>query len=99
MAKVVWLAAALDDLDAIARYIAADSPRYAASVVQAVKAASRDLRRFRRMGPVVPEWDDDSYRQRIIYSYRMIYRIRGKRVEILAVTRGARLLPEDLRSR
>ena len=99
MAKVVWLAAALDDLDAIAEYIAADSPRFAASVVQRVKAASRDLQRFPRMGPIVPEWDDDSYRHRIIYSYRMIYRIRGKRVEILAVIHGARLLPQDLRNR
>ena len=65
MAKVVWLAAALDDLDAIADYIAADSPRYAASVVQRVRAASRELRRFPRMGPRVPEWDDESYQQRI----------------------------------
>ena len=99
MAKVVWLPAALDDLDAIATYIAADSPRYAASVVQRVKAASRDLRRFPGMGAIVPEWDDDSYRQRIIYNYRLIYRIRGKRVEILAVIHGARLLPQDLRNR
>src|SRR5215212_2979372 len=99
MAKVVWLSAALDDLDAIADYIAADSPRYASSVVQRVKAASRELRKFPRMGPMVPEWDDETYRQRIIYSYRLIYRIRGKRAEILAVIHGARLLPEEFRNR
>ena len=99
MAQVVWLSAALDDLDAIAEYISADSPRYAAAVVERFKSASRDLLRFPRMGPVVPEWNDESYRQRIIYSYRLIYRIRQDRVEILAVIHGARLLPEDLRNR
>ena len=97
MAQVVWLPAALDDLDGIADYIAADSPRYAAAVVERFKAASRDLARFPRIGPRVREWDDDSYRQRIIYSYRLIYRLRDDRVEILAVIHGARLLPDDLR--
>jgi toxin ParE1/3/4 len=72
MAEVVWLSAALDDLDAIADYIAADSPRYAAVVVERFKSATRDLGRFPRMGPRVREWDDDTYRQRIIYSYRLI---------------------------
>ena len=99
MAEVVWLSEALDDLDAIAEYIAADSPRYAAAVVEKFLAASGDLSQFPRMGPAVPEWDDETYRQRIVYSYRLIYRLRGDRVEILAVIHGARQLPEDLRSR
>ena len=51
------------------------------------------------MGPAVPEWDDDAYRQRIVYGYRLIYRLRGDRVEILAVIHSARLLPDGLRDR
>src|SRR5258705_8039271 len=99
MAEVVWLSEALDDLDAIAEYIAADSPRYAAAVVERFLSTSGDLSQFPRMGPAVPEWDDNAYRQCIVYSYRLIYRLRGDRVEILAVIHGARLLPDGLRER
>jgi addiction module RelE/StbE family toxin len=99
MAEVVWLAQALDDLDAIAEYIVADSTRYAAAVVERFLTAAQDLAQFPRMGPSVPEWNDPSYRQRIIYSYRLIYRLREDRAEILAVIHGARLLPDDLRLR
>jgi plasmid stabilization system protein ParE len=97
--KVVWLAAALDDLDEIASYIAQDSVSYAAAVVRKIRNAARDLSRFPRMGPRVPEWDDDNLRQRIIYSYRLIYRINDQRIEILCVIHGARLLPQSIRRR
>ena len=51
------------------------------------------------MGGIVPEWDDDTLRQRIVYSDRLIYRVRDERVEVLTVIHGARLLPGSIRSR
>jgi plasmid stabilization system protein ParE len=65
----VWLPAALDDLDEIAAHIAKDSPRYAGIVAEKILAAARDLADFPRMGGIVPRWDDENYRQRIIYNY------------------------------
>jgi len=97
--EVVWLRAALNDLDAIGEYIAASSPRYASIVVSRLIAASRDLSRFPLMGSPVPEWEADEFRQRIVYNYRLIYRVKGSRVEILAVLHGARQLPEEYKER
>ncbi len=97
--QVVWLSAAVDDLDEIATYIAADSPRYAGIVTEKILAGARELADFPHMGAIVREWNDEAYRQRIIYSYRLIYRIRPDRVEVLTVIHGARLLPGSIRIR
>jgi toxin ParE1/3/4 len=97
--EIVWLRAALDDLDEIAGYIARNSPHYAGVVVEKIRASSRDLATFPRMGSIVGDWDDESYRQRLIYDYRLIYRVRADRVEILAVIHGARRLPPAIRNR
>ena len=97
--QVVWLRAAVDDLDEIAAYIAKDSPRYAGIVTERVLEAARDLAEFPHMGGIVPEWDDGALRQRIVYSYRLIYRVTNDRVEVLTVIHGARLLPGSIRSR
>lgn len=99
MAPVVWLEAALDDLDAIADYISQDSPAFASVVVQKALSAARDLCGSARVGRRVPEWDDDTLRQRLVYSYRLIYRIEPEKVVVLAVIHGARLLPDELKDR
>jgi addiction module RelE/StbE family toxin len=97
--QVVWLGAAADDLDEIAAYIAADSSRYAGIVTEKILAAARELADFPNMGAIVSEWNDESYRQRIVYSYRLIYRIKQDQVEVLTVIHGARLLPSSIRNR
>lgn len=43
-------------------------------------------------GRRVPELNDDAVRERFLYSYRVIYEVRAKGVEILAVLHGRRLL-------
>ena len=97
--RVVWLPAAADDLEAIASYISSNSPSYAAGMVRKVLTAAEMLAEFPRMGRQVPEWDDEIIRERIIYPYRMIYRVETKQVVVLAVIHGARLLPDQLRDR
>jgi len=97
--KVVWLEAALDDLDQIAAYIAGDSPRYASVVVGKMLAFAAELGRTGEMGRMVPEWGQENVRERIAYSYRLIYRLDEKRVVILGVIHGARLLPKGVRNR
>jgi toxin ParE1/3/4 len=62
-------------------------------------AAARELADFPNMGAIVSEWNDERYRQRIVYSYRLIYRTTDDRVEILTVIHGARLLPGSIRTR
>jgi addiction module RelE/StbE family toxin len=97
--EVVWLRAALDDLDGIAEYIAVDSPAYAAVVMSKILAQARELAGFPQLGRCVPEWNRPDVRERIVYGYRLIYRIVGDLVIILAVIHGSRRLLDDLQDR
>ena len=90
--QVSWSPEALDDVEAIASYIARDSTFYAAAVVQAILDAARTLEKFPFRGRVVPEIAQDAIRERFVYSYRLIYRARDDEVTIAAVIHGRRLL-------
>lgn len=48
------------------------------------------------VGATVPEYAEETIRELIEQSYRIIYRVRGDRVEILSVVHGARPLPIDI---
>jgi toxin ParE1/3/4 len=90
--RVVWSRRALQDLEAIAEYIAKDSPAYAAVVVKNIVQQTRLLSQFPRSGRKVPEFDDESIRELLAYSYRIIYRFQENEVLIAAVIHGKRIL-------
>ncbi|HEX5434617.1 MAG TPA: type II toxin-antitoxin system RelE/ParE family toxin [Candidatus Angelobacter sp.] len=48
--RVIWSAHAVSDVEAIARYIEADSPAYAKSVVKKITASVHQLSQFPRSG-------------------------------------------------
>lgn len=52
--RVGWSPEALDDVEAIAEYIARDSSAYAAAVVHRIIEASRKLAAFPEIGRIVP---------------------------------------------
>lgn len=56
--RVGWSEAALEDLDAIAGYIARDSVRYANAFVREAFAAAQTLTEFVNRSWVVPEFGD-----------------------------------------
>ena len=58
-----------------------------------------DLSRAGSLGRMVPEWGHENVRERIVYSYRLIYRLDERQVVILAVIHGARLLEAETRDR
>lgn len=90
--EVVWSPGAVEDLEAIAAYVSRDSASYARAVVSKILGSSRTLVDFPRAGRVVPEVGDETLRERFVYSYRVIYRVRRSDVRILAVVHGRRLL-------
>jgi len=90
--RVVWSARALDDVEAIASYISRDSTAHASAVVTKIIRATRTLRRFPFAGRIVPEFEDETLRERFVYLYRIIYRIQGNAVTIAAVIHGKRML-------
>ena len=90
--KVVWSPEAVEDIESIVEYISGDSEFYASSVVTKIVDLGRSLCKFPLIGRVVPELNDESIRERFVYSYRVIYRIEKRRILILAVIHGKRLL-------
>ena len=88
--EVVWAEAAYSDLESITEYIARDSAHYAASFVQEVIDASRTLAEFAERGQRIPEFGEETLRELLIRSYRLIYQIDGQRVLVLGVIHGAR---------
>jgi toxin ParE1/3/4 len=89
---IVWSRRAVQDLDSLTTYIAADSPAYAGVVLKNIVNQTRILTRFPRAGRKVPEFDDENVRELIVYSYRIIYRLQDDEALIVAVIHGKRIL-------
>jgi len=83
--RVVWSPEAIEDVDSIATYISRDSKRYATAVVVNFLNVARDLTCSPHVGRVVPKIEDELIRERIVYSYRLIYRLRDETITIAAV--------------
>ena len=99
MAEVKWTPQALDDLEAICLFIARDAPQVAAVFAQSAFRATERLTNFPRSGRVVPELNDQNFREIVLGNYRLIYRIRQDEVQILTVHHGARVIdPSQFKS-
>lgn len=92
--QVVWSSTALEDVDAIATYISRDSSAYAAAVVQKIIDVTSNLSNFPFSGRIVPELNDNNFREKLVYSYRIIYRVEDDNVTITAVVHGKRSLEQ-----
>lgn len=94
--RIAWTDSAWQELESAADYIAQDSPRYAAALVDQARSAARSLRKFPERGRIVPELSDATVRELFVKSYRMIYEIRNESIIILAFLHGARRFPAEL---
>ncbi len=90
--RIVWSRRAVLDLDTIIGYIAADSPAYASVVLKKIVSQTRILMRFPRAGRKVPELEDENVRELLVYSYRIIYRLKGDEALVVAVIHGKQIL-------
>lgn len=96
MAQVVWTEPAINDLDAIADYIAVENPIAAAALVQRVFGHMDQLVAHPESGPRVPELKRSRYRQIVEPPCRVFYRFDGEKVLILYVMRSEQLLRKVL---
>ena len=94
---VHWTDTALRHLSAIHDYIAQNSTIYARGMVERLTSRSRQIAAHPRSGRMVPEYEEPDVREVIEGSYRIIYRIRAERIDVLAVIHGARELPDRFR--
>lgn len=88
--KIRWTDPALQDLKAIREYIARDSEYYALEFTSTVISTVEKLSDFPQMGRVVPEAQNETIRELLHQSYRIIYRAKEDHVDILTVLHGSR---------
>ncbi len=92
MAEVIWTEPALQELDALAEYVALDNPEAASHLVEEVFDKVERLENFPQSGRVPPELPNSVYREVVVPPCRIFYREDDKRVLILYVMREERQL-------
>ncbi len=90
--KLVWSPEAVEDIESIASYIERDSPWYAKAVTSRIMATAETIPQYPEMGRLVPELGNPAIRERLVYSYRIIYRVEDERILMVAVIHGRRLM-------
>lgn len=92
MVEIRWTSQSIDDLNNIAEFISKDSPKYARLFIEKIFDRSEILTTHPNSGRIVPEIKDESIRELIFNSYRIIYKLYSKRIDVLTVHHGSRLL-------
>ena len=93
--KIIWSPLAVDRASEIAEYIAQDNPTAAENWVNAVFTHVEQLKKFPDRGRIMPEINNDFFRELMYGNYRIIYRIEENRVSILTIRHGKQILPVD----
>ncbi len=92
---IYWTDRALSDLEAVADYISRDNPRAAERWVLKLVSAAESAAAAPRAGRRVPEIAREDVREVLLRSYRIVYCVKSKRIEILTVFEGHRLFRSD----
>lgn len=90
--KIVWAPLAIDRAVEQASYIAADKPEAGRRWLADLFASVAKLAKFPRLGRQVPELARADLRELDFRGYRVIYRVEKRRISILTVRHGRRLL-------
>ena len=94
--NVVWTQHAIAQLVDIYEFIIQDSSMYAKQMVDRLTRRSEQLGQFPQSGRMVPEYASEDIREVIEGSYRLIYRLRSDRIDIVAVIHSAQQLPPSV---
>jgi len=90
--KIKWSPRAASNLEEICNYIAKDSEYYSILFAKKIINIVKAIPQFPKSGRIVPEYKDDSLREKIHGSYRIVYRLKADVVEIVAICHGSRSL-------
>jgi toxin ParE1/3/4 len=92
MAELIWTAKAIEQIEEIGLFIEKDSPFQARRVVQLIIKETRKLKKFSHFGKMIPETQEDKYREIRVFSYRVLYKIINEnQIVVLGVVHGYRL--------
>ncbi len=91
--RIIWAPLAVDRASEIADYIAQDKPSAAEKWIDTVFSKVEQLKSSPESGRIVPEINDNQFRELIYGNYRIIYRIETKQISIITVRHGRQILP------
>ncbi len=95
MAKeIIWSPKAAEGLVEICDYIAKDSHHYAEIFAKKIFTIIDSAAHFPMSGRIVPEYDNENIREKFYQNYRIVFRIKGNAIEIVAIVHGARILKD-----
>jgi toxin ParE1/3/4 len=94
--NVFWTPDAKRRLREIEAHIAKDSPSAAREITVRLIRRSLELEQPPLLGKRLPQYADADLRELLERPYRLIYRVRQDRIEILTVMHYRQLLPSDL---
>ena len=100
--KVLWARSARRDLEAIVAYLADRSPQAALATLERLEERAKSLVTLADRGRLVPELvrlHVRQYRELVVPPYRLIYRVRGPLVLVLAAIDARRSLEDVLLDR
>ncbi len=100
--RVEFALVAQRDLQSIVEFILEDDPIAAARVLDQIESRIASLERIPKRGRVVPELAAlgiHTYRELVIAPWRVIYRINGRMVLVLAIVDGRRNVEDVLLDR
>lgn len=96
MVELIWSPTAIKDIGNIAEYIGKDSLKAAALQTNRFFEKAEVLEKYTLIGSFVPELNDKNYRQLLVNSYRIIYKVISEtEVHILTAHHQARLLENN----
>ncbi len=87
--RLVWTERALTDLIKIEDYIAEDNFGAAIALVERLMERAEWLRENPKKRRIVPELGAQNYRELIVKGYRLVYRLRSGKFEVLQVFEGS----------
>jgi toxin ParE1/3/4 len=90
---VEWSEAATAHVVAIRDYLLRASSGYAQVVADRIVRKTEILAELPLLGAVVPEYEDESLRELFEHPYRILYRVNGDRVQVVAVIHSSRRMP------
>ena len=92
MARLIWIPQALDDIEAICKFIDRDSNHFAHLFANKIFEIAKTLESFPNAGRIVPESNQESIREILYGNYRIIYRVLDDEVQVVTVHHSSRLL-------
>jgi len=90
--EIEWSPLAIERVIEMAEYIALDKPNVAIQWAGDIFDSTEKLREHPKLGRIVPEIQEDEYRELIEGNYRIIYLIGTSKISVLTVRHGKQRL-------